>query len=609
MTDYVILSHPAHALDISVCSHAVDAVIKMLKYKGSSLYLPVPSMPGKILLTLNTADATESETEWFLRSLAAYLGADLLTPDGESLFADSPDNDIDGIDIVPPPEEEALPIRLFITFEGVKERDIRSAILNFFIGNEYEITIETDGYTVFLAANSYLDIFYKVGKDQFTAEIDCTFSGAGVYAEVVEIAETLAKQLNITVSFLESPAVTYTVDRDFDALRRAFYAPLRGHLAFAICDDRDGLQAYIGWGTDAFEPQPIRGTVITPFGRYDIERLLLEIERYGFSTVCDRRFLSRNTPSDGGEFYVREVLTAVWSTPFINPDTELTNDGKLAVAACVEDFETALSIDPYTPFPRDVYLSLCKRIGRTPVDTSKVQDYGLHFAPGYMNGEVSYGFGHYLRRFKLPGYIQQSCKSEYRDRVYFYKSFTHGPRIEAEVSYGYTGDGTDSPLGKNFARGDDIETFDIGTSSVARYVDGGFVNGRYRAEAEIYIQDEVYRFAVTSEEHGDIDAFADILRASVSMEDWYDEYIREESPDPHAPGGTFCMNLYAPECNAFASAFPTGLKFLCEDKIIYAGADSSLDKLAQLKNIANAMQELYGKEADCKTDDNGTDSE
>lgn len=596
MTDYVILSRPHRVLDISLCAHAVDAVIKMLQYSGSCLYLPVPGAPDKMLLTLNAGDATESETEWFLRSLALYLGADLLSPDGEPLFDGSPDNDIDGIDVVPPPEDEALPIRIFITFEGVREKDIRSAILRFFVENDYEITIEADGYTVFLAANSYLDIFYKVGQEQFTAEIDCTFSGAGVYAEVVEIAETLAQHLSITVDFVESPAVTYSTDRNFDKLRRAFYAPLRQQIAFAICDDRDGLQAYIGWGTDAFEPTPIKGTIITPFGRYDIERLLEEIQRYGFSVVCDKRFLSRNTPSDGGEFYVREVLTAVWSTPFVNPETELTRDGEQAVAACIEDFETALRVDPYTPFPKGVYLALCKRIGREPIDVSRTQDCLLHFEPGYMQSEVSYGFGHYLRRFKLPGYIQQSCKSEHRDRVYFYKSFKGGPRIEAEVSYDYEGDGSDSPLGRNFARGGNIETFDIGGSSVARYVDGGLVDGRYRAEAEIYIKDEVYRFAMSAEEHSDVAAFCDIIRGSISLEDWYDEYIREESPDPHAPGGTFCMNLYKPPCHAFKSAFPTGMKFLTENKITYAGADASIDKLSQIKRLADAFKDMYFNE-------------
>lgn len=593
MTDYVILSHPSRALDISLCAHAVDAVIKMLQYEGSCLYLPIPSSPDKVLLTLNTGSATESQTDWFLRSLAAYLGADVLTPEGDNLFDGSPDNDIDGIDIVPPPEDEALPIRLYIAFNGVREKDIRSAILNFFIHNDYEVTIEADGYTVFLAANSYLDIFYKVGQERFTAEIDCTFSGAGVYAEVVEIAETLAKHLNISATFTESPAITYTVDHDFDALRQAFYAPLRQQLAFAICDDRDGLQAFIGWGTDAFEPQPMKGTIITPFGRYEIERLLSEIQKYGFSIVCDRRFLSRNTPSDGAEFYVREVLTAVWSTPFINPETELTSDGEMAVAACIEDFETALRVDAYAPFPRSVYLRLCERIGRKPLDISKTQDYGLHFEPGYMQSEIGYGFGHYLRRFKLPGYIQQSCKSEFRDRVFFYKSFKGGPRIEAEVSYGYTGDGTDSPLGKNFAVGDNIETFDIGGSSVARYVDGGFVEGRYRAEAEIYIKDEVYRFAVSAENHEDVDAFCDIIRGTLSLEDWYDEYIREESPDPHAPGGTFCMNLFTPPCNAFTSKFPTGMTFLTQNEISYAGADMAIDKLSQIKDIAEAFRKMY----------------
>lgn len=574
MNEYLILSHPTDMLTITECAHAVDATTKMLQYKGSCLYMPIPNMAGKVLLTVSEGVSTPSETEWFLRSLSGYLGAALYSTDGSLYFEGSDDNSTDGLDIVVPPEDEHPPIRLFFTLDNIKCEHTHGRLTRFFYENEYDITTEADGFTVFLASNSYLDIFYKETDSAFTAEIDCTFSGAGVYAETVEIAENLAQFMSANVSFLENEGITYTADKNFDKLRKAFYAPLRQQIAFAINDDRDGLQAYIGWGTDAFEPLAMKGTVITPFGRYEIERLLSEIEMYGFSYVCDRRFLTRNTPSDSSDFYIKEVMSVIWSTPFLTDAAELSEESKQSIKACTEDFETALEIDAWAPFPSDVYKKLCERIGKTPKDTLKSRDYRLHFTPGYMQDDVSYGFGHYLRRFKLPGYIQQCCKADFRDRVYFYRSLDGGMRIEAEVSYGYVGDGTESPLGKNFAIGDDIETFDIGGTSVVRYVYGGCVGGRYRAEAEIYMRDEVYRFAMSSDNIDDVEYFKDTLRSSISVEDWYDEYIREESPDPHAPGGTFCMNLTAPKCSAFTSRFPTGVNFLSQNKIIAPGPDT-----------------------------------
>lgn len=610
MTNYMILSHPTERLGIELCAHAVDAVIKTLQYKGSCLYLPVPNIAGKVLLILDRRDADESETEWFLRTLAGYLQAELYETDGSRMFEGSDDNSIDGIDIVPPPEDECLPIRLFFTIDNINiEGSIHSALLTFFIDNGYEPTIESDGFSIFLSSNSYLDIFYRSGEQLITAEIDCTFSGAGVYAEVVELAQALASYLGTEVTFVEDPSITYTTDRDFDKLRRAFYAPIRQQLAFAINDDRDGLQAYIGWGTDAFEPQPMRGTVVTPYGRYELERLLREIETYGFSYVCDRRFLSRNTPSDSSEFYVKEVMNAIWSTQFLNPETELTDEGKVGIDACLDDLETALNLDPYAPFPSDIYTRLCALVGRVPLDCSKTRDYVLHFEPGYMQNEVSYGFGHYLRRFKLPGYIQQYCRAESRDQVYFFKSLSRGLRIEAEVSYGYDGDGTESMLGFNFATGTDIETFDIGGTSVVRYVDGGLVGTRYRAEAEIYIRDEVYRFAMSSDKHADVEWFRDVIRDCISVEDWYDEYIREELPDPHAPGATFCINLKTPKCKAFTSRFPTGATFLTVDEIQFVGPDAlpsdSLQKSAALiKRLTDAFNSLYFTD---DTNDDGID--
>lgn len=573
MNEYLILSHPTDALTVTECAHAAEATTKMLTYKGSCVYMPLPGVNGKIVLGVNSGAATDSETEWFLRSLSGYLGAQLYNTDGTRCFESSEDNSIDGLDMVAPPEDECLPIRLFFTLDNIKSEHTHGRLTRFFYENEYDITAESDGFTIFLASNSYLDIFYKETDSSFTGEIDCTFSGAGVYAETVEIAENLAQYLGADVSFVENDGITYTTDKDFDKLRKAFYIPIRQQLAFAINDDRDGLQAYIGWGTDAFEPLAIKGTIVTPFGRYEIERLLSEIEEYGFSYVCDRRFLTRNTPSDSSDFYIKEVMSVIWSTPFLTDKAELSDESRESIKACTADLETALEIDAWAPFPSEVYKKLCTRIGKEPKSTEKSRDYGLHFTPGYMQDDISYGFGHYLRRFKLPGYMQQCCKADFRDRVYFHRSLSGGPRIEVEISYGYTGDGTESPLGKNFAVGDNIETFDIGGSSVARYVEGGMTANRFTAEAEIYIKDELYRFAMSSDCHEDVDYFREAIRTSISVEDWYDEYIREESPDPHAPGGTFCMNLSAPECRAFVARFPSGMEFLSHDKIRMAGPD------------------------------------
>ncbi|MBQ8249012.1 MAG: hypothetical protein IJY93_03905 [Clostridia bacterium] len=557
MNEYFVLSDSSAKLGIGLCAHAVNKVINTLLYKGSCLYLPSPSAVGQVILTIDKKDATDSETEWFLRTLAGYLCVDILDSDGNRLFEDSEDNDISFIDTLPPPDDEYPPLHLFFTIDGVDGRDCVPLIKKFFTDNDFEITPEPDGFSVFLASNSYLDIFYASGEARISGDIDCSFSGAGVYAEAVEIAELFAGFIGESVSFVEDPRVTYTSDKDFDKLRRAFYQPLRQQLTFAINDDRDGLQAYFGWGTDAFEPKPIRGSLVTPLGRYDIERLLGEIERYGFSYVCDHRFLIRNTPKDDSDYYIKEAFNIICNSTVGAKDENFSVQEQVAILQCIEDLEMALKLDSKALFPREVYKRLCAAIKREPLHCDTVRDYELHFDPGYLRDEIYYGFGHYLRRFSLPGYFTRNEISHGED-VFFSGDTKNGFRLECAISYGYNGDGTESPLGKNWAISDEsaIEPFDIGGTSVVRFIDGGFSEGQYRAEAEVYIKDEVYRFAMVSDSHDDVENFRETLRGCISVEDWYDEYIREESPDPHAPGATFCTNGITPECTAFSKTFP-----------------------------------------------------
>ncbi len=570
MPEYFILCDKAGSLDIDICSRAVDSVTKLLRFGGLCMYLPVPKeKTGSVILFINRGTATESETEWFIRTLAGRLSVSVLTPEGDDFFADSEDNDPSFLDTLPSPEAECRMIRLFFYIDGFtagENEDVLHRAISFFEKNEYEISIEADGFTAYICTNSYLDVFYRPGDGRITGEIDLSVSGAGVYAEVVELAEALAVHLDASVSFFEDEGFTYTADKDFDKLRRSFYLPIAQQLAFAVFDDRDYLQGYIGWGTDNFEPEYIQGTVATPLGRYDIERLKEEISKYGFSYVCDTKFLSRNTPSDGSEFYIKEALNLAWNTSLGGRDGDFNAVDKLAISQCRRDLEFANELDPTAPFPKAFYSRICRLDNKKERDVSHAPDMALHYEPGYLRGIVSYGFGHYLRKFKAPGSWAKE-EASHGDDVFFFCGKENAFKIECEINYGYEGDGSESPLGKNFAKGDisDIEIYDIGGSSVVRFLEGETVGNKYVAEAEIYIADELYRFAAASRSRDDMDAFREILRGCVSVEDWYDEVIKEELADPHANGGTFCSSGTYAKCTAFKKPFPPDPRCLISD--------------------------------------------
>ncbi len=558
MTDYYILTRPDLPLDITSCAQAVERVTKLILYKGSCLYLPAVSEPGGgIILAIDVKDASPTETDWFLRNLAGELSVTIRNSDGENIFEGSSDNDLAFLDTLPPPEDELPIVRLMFTMDGLKAEDLSERICSFFDNNQCDVNTEDDGITAFLGSNAFLDIFYAPCAPSLSGDIDCSFAGAGIYAETVELAEALALHLSATISFIESPDFSYTEDRDFEKLRRGFYAPLAQQFAYAVNDNRDGLPAYLGWGIDTFEPEFIPGSLVTTFGRYDIAKLLSEIEAYGFSYVCDRYFLTRNTPTDGWDFYLREALNIIWNSTVGGKDSSFNVQEMFVIGDCENCLEMILSHGEGVPFPKELYKRLCSYNDRPMKDFSKNPDYPLHYEPGYARGEIAYGFGHYLRRFKLSGTLlrEELARGE---EIFFHGDPNNGFKLMVEITYNYHGDGSESPLGNNFAKGSvsDIETFDIGGTSVVRYIDGGMENGLYRAEAEVYILDEVCRFAMASKSHEDVEAFREILRTSISVEDWYDEAMRESAPDPHAPGATFCTSGPTPPCMTFMRPFP-----------------------------------------------------
>ena len=599
MNSFYILEREG-GLDIGSCSQTVDRISKLLSYRGSCIYFPSPDGEcRRVLMAIDEGNSRESETEHFLRTLAGEMGLSVLLPDGSSAFLGSDDCDTSFIDRLPAPDDECLPIKLLFRITDIKSDSIARRTVEYMEENGYDAEGEDDGFTVYLGANSYLDVFYKQGDDFVSGEIDCSFSGAGVYAEAVRFAEGVALALRGSLEFFELPGITYTDDFDFESLRLAFYPLILQQLTFAINDDRDGLPAYVGWGTDAFEPEFIPGTVVSPFGRYSIEKLLSDIEAYGFSYVCDRKFLFCNTPSVGADSHIKEALNMVWNS-IIGADKEALNVSELfSVSECEAQLEAALDMGTTVPFPKDVYRRLC-RLNKHPMkDFSKNPDLVLDFQPGYANGDIRYGFGHYLRRFKLPGRLSRSEFSHSED-ILFYGDAESGYKLAVNISYNYHGDGSESPLGHNWVTADesDIEIFDIGSGSLVRFVSGMGGDGMYRAEAEVYILDELYRFAMVSTESYDVEELRESLRSAISVEDWYDEVIREESPDPHAPGATFCSSGITPPCRAFVMPFPPYPELMTRDALdasrfadILSGisGEASCDGGAMIQNLINGI--------------------
>ncbi len=537
---YILVSHHENAtLSVQRVSAEGARLCDAFLYHGNFTYLPLPGNSGVAIAAMH-GKSSPAMTEWIIRTLAGDIGALVLNEEGEPAFLDSDDNDISFLESIPAPEEEAGPIRLQFTIHSpnrIRMRRVLDVIGEF----GYEINEEADGIAVALSASIYMDLFFSDGDREISAEVDISFGGARLYLDALQLVMKVSQALDAKISATPDSRITYASDRDFEKLRRTFYAPLKQQLSFAVMDDRDGVQAFFGWGTDNIEPLDIPGTIVSPFGRMNIERLKNEIRLYGFSYVADHYMLACNTPTRDTDFYVRDGLIRTWNQWLGRSFSDYIGVEQFELEMILRPFETALELRKGAPFPVDIYKKLCQCVKKTPLDTSACTPYLMHYEPSYRLDEVFYGFGHYLRRFRLPGSYPSLELSHGFDGV-FIDDFGDNNRFSLEFAIKYFDEEAPQTenFGYNYAEGE-IDTFDIGGTSYGRFCAGGFVDGRWRAEAEITIRDERYHFALSASDADSVDMLRDALFACRSIEEWYDDYSGDEF-DPHAPGGTFCLN-------------------------------------------------------------------
>ncbi len=521
-------------------------------YRGNLMYIPISAKSVAVYAT--HGKSKPETTEWLIRTLAGELSALVLDQNGDDMFADSEDNDITFLDTLPVPEEESYPIKLHFTITLPKPTSDEK-ILQIVDEFGYEYSAEPDGLAIALSASIYLDLFFGEGDTLITGDVDLTFGGARIYIDALLFACKLAKELDAQIIALPDPRITYPVDHDIEKLRRVFYTPLKQQLCFAVADDREGIQAFLGWGTDNIEPKDIPGTLVSAFGRFNIERLKEEIAAFGFSFVADHYFLSCNTPSRSSDFLVRDSLIRAWNQWLGRSvgDSEVVE--QFESDTVFNNLNEVLELYPTAPFPSKFYKKLFKSAGKTPLDTSKTLPYRMHYEPSYRLDDVFYGFGHYLRRVKLPGDYPHLELSHGFDGIII-DDYYDKNRFSLQFAVKYF-DGEAQPtesFGSNFAVGE-VEIFDIGGSSYGRFCRGDEVNGKFRAEAEIVIRNERYHFALSTSDSESVDMLRDALFASRSIEEWYDDYGGEEY-DPHAPGGTFCANRDVIEAMPIINLFP-----------------------------------------------------
>lgn len=372
--------------------------------------------------------------ETILRALALDLCADPLNFDGSPAFGGE-DNDASFLDDLPKEiDENTQPQPFFLRFciNCINKSDPIEKLKELLLELHCDFDSEPDGVSIYLAPNGILDLYYDSDCMSIDGEIEVTYAGAGIFVESDNIANKIAEKLDGKLEFYPFYKIMAIQNCPLSFVRSQLTYNIKRELALAALDDRSGQQGYVGWTVDSFDPMYIQGTVVTPFGRYKIETLRKQIEKYGLQVVADKYFFVRGMPLRGPDELVHSsIITMNCSIRY--DSSKVPNFDRHAVSAAVTLIEDALTDCPVTAIPRQCYFECCRMLRHPSVDISKSIDMSPEFEPGYFRGDLFYGFGSYLREVLLPGEMRPADIGN--DVVFFERQGKNGATLHVMTRY------------------------------------------------------------------------------------------------------------------------------------------------------------------------------
>ncbi len=522
---------------------------RAFSHEGNLMYLPGA---GGVCLVLDGGSDSVTD-ERLLAAIAGTLGGHLYTPDGDPWTPS--DCDTDFLSHIAAPEDEILPLYCRFRIRIDAMIGYRRRIMSYFNRLDLEVLNEADGVAIAMAHNCYLDLFYREDRDpegrllgiEIAGECDTTFAGPAAFADICRIADGLATDLGGSLEWERDPAITYTDDGDFTRLQERYYEMLRQQLAFALEDDRNGFPAYAAWPVDTYEPQHIPGSIVSWLGRLDIDRLVAEIEEYGFAFMADTRFFLRSRPGEMSdelaEGYAKCALGLLWTNV---TGVSSARDGfhRERNQLAVEYVRRALACDPSVPLPAEAVRNLFASAGEAMPDLTNAAAYIGHYPIGYLHEPIGYGFGSYLRHVLLPGSAPYYEPHQGVEAV-FYDDGVSGFQLDCRIEY-FDEEAQPAVYGEDECPSDcRITSYDIGGSSWCRLREWD-ADGELRALAEILILDERYTLSLRTSRPSAMEMFREAVSQARAVE-MVDE-IAFTGPDekPRAPGSVFFVRE-APE--------------------------------------------------------------
>lgn len=521
-------------------------------YKRSIVSVPNKNNDGILLILPDES----LDTRRVIMRTAIDLNAPVLDDQGNPAFV-TEDNDVFFIEQLPSPEEEIRQVLMRAEVTEIREITAYNRLLfETVLESGFKFLAVDGGYSVSVNSAIILDIFYEDGDDNMLIEFDGTYAGAGCFLDACRFVERFAKALGGNLKFYSDDENTYFDDGDYEKLRNIYYKLIRQQLAYAFADDHDGLQAYIGWSGDSYEPELIPGSVVSCFGRFDLEKIKTEIMQWGFEAVADHHFLFRNHPNKTKSDLLKESILHLWCD--ISAHREKSRQASLTEifvkhdsSSIVEQTLTQLIVLLYDktaiPFPYGSFSTLLKLCHRAIGDDPPIHpSYVTHYPIGFLNSEVSYGFGSYLRHIVLPGgfYPSEFSETDNLTLVLVDEKDPNHRIADILVTIDYE-ENEELHEAQFLFVPSSAEWFecDIGGSAVCRYCtyteNIGPKMTVYCVSTVIEIRDERYYFKMIARDQDFSDYFVEAIKNSRAIEEVDDIVMPNPNEKPRAWGATF----------------------------------------------------------------------
>lgn len=238
--------------------------------------------------------------------------------------------------------------------------------------------------------------------------------GAGFHKAAIDLADELVDLNGYPFEMFDE--TEYYEHRDFERMRSEHFYPWLSNV-MELCRERKGGEYQmlaICWDYNKYVPQEVEGTVVSPFGRINVERFAEREERDGIAALAADFFMWNDAERDA-RFYRNTALSALWEDCYFMPSSRFDED-KAINDFIIRNLEKAAAMDASLPFPKEDYLLVCSLAEKDPIDVSALPNYECDYPIGYRKGKVTYRLGNL--RFALPGnfiYFDKEVSRGYYD--------------------------------------------------------------------------------------------------------------------------------------------------------------------------------------------------